>query len=219
MRRTFSNMRQFGKKLVEFLLTLIQFSSTSVVNSKEGHDAVDNKETVLIPDEELGNLVQKLHLMLGVDSTSVGDVVLRYAPLVRYSTGTGTRTCLWIDPKSLSNLSNSLWSEGTFRVCDAQSAGSSRHPIQHTDVCHFSLGTAHILRQLRNDGHRMRHLRLSATKFPKNFADAHCLEATESVSTSSGHQAEGCTHPPRMVSSCLLPVEIFSTRFRCCPSS
>jgi hypothetical protein len=98
MAYTFSNMRQFGKKLVEFLLTFIQLSSTSVVNSKEGHDAVDDEETVLVPDEELGNLVQKLHLMLGVDSTSVGDVVLRYAPLVRYSTGTGTgtgtRTCL-----------------------------------------------------------------------------------------------------------------------------
>jgi hypothetical protein len=187
MRCTFSNMRQFGKKLVEFLLSLVQFSSTSVVNSKEGHDAVDNEETVLIPDEELGNLVQKLHLMLGVDSTSVGDVVLRYAPLVRCSTGADIRTCLRIDPKSLSNLSNSLWPEGTFRVCDAQSAWSSRQPAQHTDVCHFSLGTAHILRQLRNDGHCMRHLRLSATKLPKDLADAHRLKATESLSTSSGH--------------------------------
>jgi hypothetical protein len=73
---TFSNVRQLGEELVELLLTFVQLSSASVVNSEEGHDTVDDQQTILVAHEILGNFVEKLHLMFGVDSTSVGDVVL-----------------------------------------------------------------------------------------------------------------------------------------------
>lgn len=71
-------MRQLRKKLIQLLLALIQLTAASVVDSKEGHDAIDDEETILISHEELSNLVQELHLMLGVDSTSVSDIVLGF---------------------------------------------------------------------------------------------------------------------------------------------
>jgi hypothetical protein len=78
---TFSDVGQLRQELVELLLALIQLATARVINSKECHDAVDNKEAVLVADKELGNLVQELHLVLRVDGTSVCDVVLRYALL------------------------------------------------------------------------------------------------------------------------------------------
>jgi len=103
-------------------LALIQLTAASVVDSKERHDAVDNKEAVLVANEELGNLVQELHLVLRVDGTSVCDVVLCYAlsgdmAASRLDTLTG----LWIDTKALSNLSDPLRSKGTFRICGTMS--------------------------------------------------------------------------------------------------
>jgi hypothetical protein len=75
---TFGNMRQLGKELVELLLALIEFTTTRVVDTEERHDAVDDEKAVLVPDKELCDLVQQLHLMLRVDSTSISDVVLGY---------------------------------------------------------------------------------------------------------------------------------------------
>lgn len=69
-------MRKLGQKLVEFLLTLIELTATSVVDAKESHDAVDDEQAVLVADEELGNLVQQFHLVFRVDSTGVCNVVL-----------------------------------------------------------------------------------------------------------------------------------------------
>lgn len=74
--RTFGDMRQLREKLIELLLTLIEFTTTGVVDAKQRHDTVDDEKAVLVPDEELCDLVQQLHLMLRVDGTSVGDVVL-----------------------------------------------------------------------------------------------------------------------------------------------
>jgi hypothetical protein len=118
MRPTFCDMRQLRQELVEFLLPLIQFATASVVDSKKRHNAVDNEETVLIANKEFGNFVQELHLVLGVDSTSVSDVVLGCTVLVcSHLCGASVLTGLRIDTVALSNLGNSLWSEGTFRIC------------------------------------------------------------------------------------------------------
>jgi hypothetical protein len=75
-KHTFRNVRQFGKKLVKLLLTLVQFTSSSIVDTEESHDAVDDKKTIFVPHEEFSNFVQELHLMLRVDCASIGDVVL-----------------------------------------------------------------------------------------------------------------------------------------------
>lgn len=56
-------MRQLRKELVQFLLALIQLAAAGVVNAEESHNAVDNEQAVLIADEELGDLVEELHLM------------------------------------------------------------------------------------------------------------------------------------------------------------
>jgi hypothetical protein len=69
-------MRQLREELVELLLTLVELTTTGVVDAEECHDTVDYEETILVADEELRDLVQQLHLMLGIDSASVGDVVL-----------------------------------------------------------------------------------------------------------------------------------------------
>jgi hypothetical protein len=60
----FSDVRQLGKELIEFLLTLIELATADVVDAKECHDTVDDEKTVFVTDEVLGNFVQKLHLML-----------------------------------------------------------------------------------------------------------------------------------------------------------
>ena len=78
-------MRQLREELVEFLLTLVQLSPTSVVHSEEGHDAVDDQQTILVAYKILGDFVEKLHLMFGVDSASVGDVVLSWKVSVKLS--------------------------------------------------------------------------------------------------------------------------------------
>jgi hypothetical protein len=75
---TFSDVRQLREKLVELLLTLVELTTTGVVDTEESHDAVDDEEAILVADEELCDFVQELHLVLRVDSTSVGDVVLGY---------------------------------------------------------------------------------------------------------------------------------------------
>jgi hypothetical protein len=55
--------------------------------------------------------------VLGVDSTSVGDVVLRWIPSVDCTEhDEGTLTGLWVDAESLSNLRYPLRSEGTFGI-------------------------------------------------------------------------------------------------------
>ena len=69
-------MGQLRQKLIELLLALVQLSTACVVDAEESHDAIDDEQAVLVTDEELGDLVQELHLVFGVDSTSVSDVVL-----------------------------------------------------------------------------------------------------------------------------------------------
>lgn len=78
-RHTFRNVGQLGKELVEFLLALIELSATDIVDTKQGHDAVDDQETVFVIHEILGDLVEQLHLMLRIDSTSIGDVFKCFA--------------------------------------------------------------------------------------------------------------------------------------------
>ena len=70
-------MRQLRKELVELLLSLIQLATADVVHTEQGHDAVDDEKAILIIYEILGNLVEEFHLMLGIDRTSVCDVLER----------------------------------------------------------------------------------------------------------------------------------------------
>lgn len=69
-------MRELRQELVELLLTLVELTTASVVNTEQCHNAVDDEQTVFVADEELGDLVQELHLMFRVDGTGVSDVVL-----------------------------------------------------------------------------------------------------------------------------------------------
>lgn len=61
---TFSNVRKLRQELIELLLTLVKLTTTSVVDTEQCHDAVDDEQTVFVANKELGDLVQKLHLML-----------------------------------------------------------------------------------------------------------------------------------------------------------
>ena len=69
-------MRQFRQELIELLLALTQFTTTGIVDSKQSHDAVDNQKPIFVADEELSYLVKQFHLMLGIDSACVCDIVL-----------------------------------------------------------------------------------------------------------------------------------------------
>lgn len=69
-------MCQLRQELVELLLTLTQLTTTSIVDSKQSHYAVNDEQAIVVTDEVLGDFVEKLHLMFGVDSASVCDVVL-----------------------------------------------------------------------------------------------------------------------------------------------
>jgi hypothetical protein len=75
-------MCQLRQELVELLLALVQLTTASIVDTKQGHDAVDDEKSVFISDEELGDFVQELHLVLRIDGSSVGYVVLGYILLV-----------------------------------------------------------------------------------------------------------------------------------------
>jgi hypothetical protein len=216
IRPTFSDMRQLRKELVELLLALVQFTTASVVDSEQGHNTVNDEKSVFVTNEELGNLVQELHLVLRVDGSSVGDVVLSYILLVWCSRHNArTLTGLWVNTESLSNLRNPLRPKCTFGICGTRSEETSSLGEQRTDVCHLAFGATHVFWQLRDDRHRMRHLCFSTTELAENFANAHGLEATAGVSTPPIIVDKACPYPPRMVSSCLLPVEILRTRFRC----
>ena len=50
-------MRQLREELVELLLTLVELTTACIVDTEQGHDAVDNEETVLITNEEFCDLV------------------------------------------------------------------------------------------------------------------------------------------------------------------
>ena len=70
-------MRELREELVEFLLSLIELTTSSVVNAKECHNAVDDQKPILVADKELCDFVQELHLMLRVNGTGICDIVLR----------------------------------------------------------------------------------------------------------------------------------------------
>jgi hypothetical protein len=57
-------MCQLGEKLVELLLALIEFTTTCVIDTEKSHDAVDDKQPVLIANEKFGDFIEKFHLML-----------------------------------------------------------------------------------------------------------------------------------------------------------
>jgi hypothetical protein len=140
-------MRQLRKELVELLLTLVQLTAASIVDAKQGHDTVDDEETVLVANEELGDLVQELHLMLRIDGTSVGDVVLCYKVLIRsrrpervHSLVSGSRPkrsaiCAILSGLNVPSVS---WK---YRQCCLWSGLTIR-----TDVRHLAFSAAHILR-------------------------------------------------------------------------
>lgn len=69
-------MGQLGQELVELLLAFIEFSPSHKIHPEKSHDAVDYQQAVLVAHEELGDLVEELHLMFRIDSTSIGDVLL-----------------------------------------------------------------------------------------------------------------------------------------------
>lgn len=103
-------------------MTLVQLTTTGVVDPEESHDTVYNEETVFVANEELGNLVQELHLVLRVDGTSIRDVVLRCYLSVRKKTFIKSAlTRLWIEAEALSDLGNPLWSESAFSICESWS--------------------------------------------------------------------------------------------------
>jgi hypothetical protein len=138
---TLSNMCQLGEKLIELLLALIELPTTGVIDTKESHDAVDDEKSIFITNEELGDLVQKLHLMFRVDSAGICDIVLSYERSVRIRMGGGSKlACLWLYPEPLCNLRNPFRPKGTFRVY----------------VCHLAFCTTHIFRKLRKNRHGVR---------------------------------------------------------------
>jgi hypothetical protein len=75
-------MCQLRKELVELLLALVQLTTASIVDSEQGHDTVDDEKSILVSNEELGDLVQELHLVLRIDGSSVCDVVLSWMLLI-----------------------------------------------------------------------------------------------------------------------------------------
>lgn len=82
---TFSHVRQLREELIKLLLTLVELATTGVVDTKESHNAVNNKEAILIADEILCDLIEELHLVLRVHSTSIGDVVLSWKASAKQS--------------------------------------------------------------------------------------------------------------------------------------
>ena len=57
-------MSQLGQKLIELLLTICKFSTTTVVHTETVHNAVDDEETILITCKRLGKCIKQLQLML-----------------------------------------------------------------------------------------------------------------------------------------------------------
>jgi hypothetical protein len=77
----------------------------------------------------------------------------------------------------LSGLNVPSVSDRTFSAHSRYTSG------QLTDVGDFTVSATEILGKLRDDGHGVRQLGLSASKLAKDLTDAHGLEATEQVST------------------------------------
>ena len=77
MHITLSYVGQLGEKLVELLLSLVQLTAAHIINTEQGHYAVNDEKPILVVHKVLGHFVEKLHLMLRINSTSVGDVLER----------------------------------------------------------------------------------------------------------------------------------------------
>jgi hypothetical protein len=69
-------MCQLREELVELLLALVEFTTTCVIDTEKCHDTIDYEEAIFVADKEFGDFVEKLHLMLGVHSACISDVVL-----------------------------------------------------------------------------------------------------------------------------------------------
>ena len=122
---------------------------------EERHDAVNDQKPVLVADKELCDFIQELHLMLGVNSAGICDVVLRCEVSAQMSTRTQDyRPVSGSTPKR-----SAIWAILSGRKVPSVSESRSEEMMttggQRTDICHFALSTAHVFWQLCNDRHGM----------------------------------------------------------------
>lgn len=89
------------------MLTLVEFSSAVVVHTKQSTNAVDDEQAKLSRGEVLGQVREKLCLVLRIACTCHGNVVVRH---VR------------VDTKALGDVCDALRTEGTLSICNGLSA-------------------------------------------------------------------------------------------------
>lgn len=146
-------MREFREELVEFLLSLIELTTPSIVDAKERHDAVDDQKAVLVADKELCDFVQELHLMLRVNSAGICDVVL----CLEVSIGVLTRRRDYRPVSGSTPKRSAIWAILSGRKVPSVSGSRSEELMntrrQRTNVGHLALSTTHVFRQLRDDRH------------------------------------------------------------------
>lgn len=154
-RLTVSHVSQPGQELVELLLTFCELAAPAVVHPEASHDAVDDQQTVVSGGEVGRELVEQVHLVLVVNvrlPTFVCETAMErwrstYLAVHRSCVGDVVLRLLRVHAESLCDLYDALRTKRAFGV----------------DVGHFALGAAEFLRQLCDDGHRVGHLRLSAS--------------------------------------------------------
>lgn len=61
---TFSHVCQLRQKLIQLLLPVCKLSSSAVIDTETCHDAVDDKEAILVAGEVCGECIEKLKLVL-----------------------------------------------------------------------------------------------------------------------------------------------------------
>ena len=99
------------------MLTLVEFSSAVVVHTKQSTNAVDDQQAKLSGSEVLGQVREKLRLVLRIACTCHGNVVVRH---VR------------VNAKALGDVCDALRAEGTLRICNGLSAYTLAHWIAHS---------------------------------------------------------------------------------------
>jgi len=85
--------RDLLQELGKVGLTLAEFAASLIVDSEAGHDAVDNEQSILAGAEGFRAEVEKLALVLAIDGSGVGDVVVRL---------------VWVHTEAFGNLCNSV---------------------------------------------------------------------------------------------------------------
>lgn len=101
-------MGQFHQKLIQLLLTIRQFPTSTIINPKTVHDAINNKQPILATHKCLRKRIQQLELVLAVQRTRIGNILLR---------GIGIKSEPFCD------LSNALGPERALCVDVGDSAG------------------------------------------------------------------------------------------------